>query len=112
MAPQVLLLFGDQTAEKLLAIRRLARVSKSSPLLQRFLREATDVVQNEVAKLSLHRRNAFFAFDTLVNLAEKHAKQDCPDDVVSTALITIIRLGDLILSVEALSNRRSFTNSY
>lgn len=102
MASQILLLFGDQTAEKLLAIRRLTRVSKTSPLLQRFLREATDVVQNEVAKLSLHRRNAFFGFDSLVSLAEKHAKQECQDDVVSTALITIVRLGDLILSVEPL----------
>ncbi|CAD6567566.1 MAG: hypothetical protein ASARMPREDX12_000532 [Alectoria sarmentosa] len=70
----------------------------------RFLREATDVVQTEVSKLSLHRRNAFSAFDSLVNLAERHAKQDFPDDVVSTALITIIRLGDLIL----LNNPRIF----
>lgn len=99
MSSQILLLFGDQTAEKLVAIRRLARVSKGAPLLQRFLREAADVVQNEVAKLSLHRRNAFFAFDSLVTLAEKHTKQTCPDDVVATALITIIRLGDLILLV-------------
>ena len=101
MASQVLLLFGDQTSEKLLAIRRLARVAKTSPPLQRFLREATDVVQTEVAKLSLQRRNAFTAFDSLVSLAEKHAKQECPDDVISTALITIIRLGDLMLLVEA-----------
>lgn len=100
MTSQVLLLFGDQTAEKLLSIQRLTRVAKTSPLLQRFLREATDVVQAEVGKLSLERRNAFFAFDNLINLAEKHAKQDCPDDVISTALITIIRLGDLVMLVE------------
>ena len=100
MTSQILLLFGDQTAENVPSIRRLSRVSKASPLLQRFLREATDVVQTEVSKLSLHRRSAFSAFDSLVNLAEKHAKQDFPDDVVSTALITIIRLGDLILLVE------------
>ena len=110
MASQILLLFGDQTAEKLLAIRRLARVAKTSPLLQRFLREATDIVQAEVAKLSLHRRHAFSSFDNLVNLAEKHAKQDCPDDVVSTALITIIRLGDLILLVNYLCRRRIYAN--
>lgn len=100
MASQILLLFGDQTAEKLPSMRRLARVSKTSPLLQRFFREATDVIQTEVAKLSLHRRNAFLAFDNLLDLAERHARQDFPDDVVSTALITIIRLGDLILLVE------------
>ena len=103
MASQVLLLFGDQNAEKLPEMQRLDRVSRSSPPLQRFLREATDVVQNEVAKLSLHRRKAFFAFDNLVTLAGKHAKQDYPDDVVSTTLITIIRLGGLILSVDAFS---------
>lgn len=110
MTSQTLLLFGDQTAEKLLSIRRLARVSKNSPLLQRFLREASDVVQTEVAKLSLHRRNAFFAFDSLVNLAERHAKQEFPDDVVSTALITIIRLGDLILLVESPYERNLFAD--
>ena len=112
MTSQILLLFGDQTAEKLISIRRLARVSKNSPLLQRFLREATDVVQAEVAKLSLHRRKAFFAFDSLVNLAEKHAKQECPDDVVSTALITIIRLGDLILSVQSPCGRVLIADCY
>ena len=100
MSSQTLLLFGDQTAERLPSIRRLTRICKTSPLLQRFFREATDVVQTEVAKLSLHRRNAFCAFDSLIDLAEKQAKQEFPDDVVSTALITIIRLGDLILSVE------------
>ena len=101
MPSQILLLFGDQTAEKLPSIRRLTGISKTSPPLQRFFREVTDLVQTEVAKLGLHRRNAFCAFDSLIDLAEKHAKQDFPDDVVSTALITIIRLGDLILSEES-----------
>ena len=110
MASQILLLFGDQTSEKLPSVRRLTRVSKKSPLLQRFFRDATDIVQTEVAKLSIDRRNAFLAFDSWVNLAERHAEQEYPDDVVSTVLITIIRLGDLILLVEPPCERSLFAD--
>ena len=74
MTPQRLLLFGDQTVEKVPSIRNLVRLSNKSPALQRFLQEATDIVQREVTKLDTDTRKSFFAFDDLVSLAEQNAK--------------------------------------
>ena len=99
MALQRLLLFGDQTVEKLPSIQNLVRVSKTSPSLRRFLREATDVIQTEVTKLSPDERKAFFAFDTLLSLAEENAKEEAPNEIVATTLMCIARLGELILLV-------------
>jgi hypothetical protein len=97
MAPQRLLLFGDQTVEKLPSIQNLVRVSRTSPSLLRFLREATDVIQTEVTKLSPDERKAFFSFDNLLTLAEENAKQEAPNEIVATTLMCIARLGELIL---------------
>lgn len=94
---QRLLLFGDQTVEKLPSIKHLVEVAKSSQTLRRFLREATDVVQVEVTKLSPDERKAFFAFDTLLTLAEENAKEPEPDEIVATTLMCIARLGECIV---------------
>ena len=97
MTLQRLLLFGDQTVEKLSSIKNLVRVSRNSPSLRRFLQEATDVIQTEVAGLSPDERKAFFAFDTLIALAEENAKEEVPNEIVATTLMCIARLGELIL---------------
>ena len=94
------LLFGDQTVEKLPSIKDLVRISRNSPLLRRFLQDATDIVQTEVAKLSLDIRKAFVAFDSFVTLAGGNAKQDAAE-VVATTLICIVRLGQLLMLVMA-----------
>ena len=92
-----LFLFGDQTVEKVSTIKRLVHMSRASPLLARFLREATDVVQVEIAKLASYERQGFFAFDNLVTLAEENAKQDyMGDEVIATTIMCIARLGELI----------------
>ena len=101
MAPQRLFLFGDQTVEKVPSIRNLVKLSKKSPALQRFLQEATDVVQREAAALDTDDRKLFFAFDDLLSLAEQSAKAPDQTEVVPTTLITIVRLGELMLSVLA-----------
>ena len=98
MAPHRVLLFGDQTVEKLPSIQDLVRVSRNSPLLRRFLQDAADVVQTEVAKLNLDTRRAFVNFDSFVTLAEENAKQDA-DEVVATTLMCIARLGQLLMLV-------------
>lgn len=98
MTPHRVLLFGDQTVEKLQPIRDLVRISGSSPLLQRFLRNATDVVQTEVAKLSIECRKPFVSFDSLVTLADETTKED-PNEIVATTLMCIVRLGELLLLV-------------
>lgn len=98
MAPHRVLLFGDQTVEKLPSIRELVRISRSSPVLHRFLESAADVVQTEVAKLGVESRKAFESFDDLTTLAEGNENENA-DEIVATALMCIVRLGELLLCV-------------
>jgi hypothetical protein len=97
MNRQDLLLFGDQTAETLESIQNLVRQSKKLPSLQKFLRDATDVVQLQSSKLAAAERQRFFAFDTILDLAEKQAEQSNSDDLLATVLSYISRLGELIM---------------
>ena len=97
MNEQNLLLFGDQTTETLASIKNLGRESKKSPSLQKFLREATDVVQIRSSKLDNAERQRFFAFETFLDLAEEYAKQECQDDLLATVLSYVSRLGELIM---------------
>ena len=97
MSRSRLLLFGDQSVEKLEPIRKLVHSSKHSQTLRRFLREAADVVQAEVAKLGPAEKAAFYGFDDLLALAEQNASEDTPNEICATALICIIRIGELLL---------------
>ena len=97
MASQRLLLFGDQMLENLPIIRSLVYRSRRSPLLQRFLQQATDVIQFEVSNLDRYEQESFFDFETLLSLAEKNADLRRPNEIINTTLICIARLGHLIL---------------
>ncbi|KAI6092709.1 putative polyketide synthase [Hypoxylon rubiginosum] len=97
---QHLLLFGDQTVEKLSSIRSLVRNSKTSPAAKRFLQEATDVVQLEFSKISKEEHGWNQDFDTLLGLAEENADRETPNGMVATVLMCIGRLGELIVSAE------------
>ena len=99
MHPPRLLLFGDQTVEKLHSIRKLVNLSKSSPTIRRYLRESADVVQSEVSKLSPVERSAFYGFDDLLALAEQNAAEETPNEVCATALMCIARIGELLLYI-------------
>lgn len=101
MGPQRLFLFGDQTIEKLDPVASVVGLSQSSPALRRFLQEATDIIHNEIPRLSPHARKAFPTFDDILSLAEKNAKLEESTEEVPTVLITIARLGELIASVIA-----------
>ena len=94
-----LLLFGDQTVDKLEAIRKLVNQSKTSTILGRFLRKAADVVQNEVAALPPAERAAFYDFDDLLALAEQNAAEETPHETCATALMCIARVGEMIMCV-------------
>ncbi|PHH81287.1 hypothetical protein CDD82_1118 [Ophiocordyceps australis] len=96
------ILFGDQTVEKLPAIRQLVSHASESRLVQRFLREACDVVQIEVSKLPAHseQRRGIGSFDSILRLAEDNAALDEPNEIVATALMNIARLGEFILYAE------------
>lgn len=92
-----LLLFGDQTVTKLDAVRKLASQAKRSPTLARYLRDAVDVVQTEIAGLPATERAVFGAWDDLLALAEHHAAEEWPHETSGTALMCIVRIGELIL---------------
>ncbi|KAK5999172.1 Non-reducing polyketide synthase PKS16 [Cladobotryum mycophilum] len=94
------LLFGDDTAGNLPAIRKLVSEAKSSRLVPRFLRRACDAVQLEVGQLPLHseQRCNVGSFDTIVRLAEENAQLDKPNEIIEIVLMNIVRLGELILS--------------
>ncbi|KAI4860812.1 putative polyketide synthase [Hypoxylon rubiginosum] len=99
-ATQHLLLFGDQTVEKLSSIRALVRNSKTSPAAKRFLQEATDVVQLEFSRISREEHGWNQDFDTLLGLAEENSDRETPNGMVATVLMCIGRLGELIVAAE------------
>lgn len=90
------LLFGDQTVDKLPAIRSLASHSRVSDTLKRFLRQACDIVQLELSRLRPQERRNINEFDSLLVLAEDNAKQQDPNEIVATILMGVARLGELI----------------
>ncbi|KAL7793749.1 putative polyketide synthase [Trichoderma ceciliae] len=100
MTKQHLLLFGDQTVEKLSSIQSLVRNSKTSPAARRFLQEVTDVVQLEFSTLSKGEHGWAGSFSTLLGLAEENKEQDGANALVSTVLMCIGRLGELIVYAE------------
>ena len=90
------LLFGDQTVDKLPAIRSLVSHARESSLLKNFLRSACDIVQIEVSRLRPHERRNIDDFDSLLALAEDNSKRQDPNEIVATVLMGIARLGELI----------------
>ncbi|UKZ81664.1 Type I Iterative PKS [Trichoderma virens FT-333] len=95
-----LLLFGDQTVEKLSSIQALVRNAKSSPAAKRFLQEITDVIQLEFSTLSKSEHGWTGNFDTLLGLAEENEEQHGANALISTVLMCIGRLGELIVYAE------------
>ena len=96
MASQRLFLFGDQMLGNVHVLRSLVYRSRKSPLLSRFLQQATEVIQFEVSKLDRYDQEAFFDFETLLSLADKNAQLRYPNEIVNTMLMCIARLGYLI----------------
>lgn len=92
-----ILLFGDQSVETLSGIQALVRNSKTSPMARRFLQEATDVVQLESSRHSIQEHGWDKPFDSLLGLAEDNNAIQGTNTVVSTVLMTVGRLGQLIV---------------
>jgi nitrate reductase assembly molybdenum cofactor insertion protein NarJ len=97
MKPITLALFGDQTVEKLSSIQALVRNSKTSPAARRFLREATDVLQLNLARLSKEDRRWNHEIHTLLGLAEDNINENDPNGIIATVLMCIGRLGEIIV---------------
>ncbi|KAI0468236.1 hypothetical protein F4859DRAFT_524720 [Xylaria cf. heliscus] len=94
------LLFGDQTDNVVDTIRNLYISSKRSALLTKFLRDASDLCQIEFGNLQLGFRNETPPFDSLLEMAENHAKTDGSPVLAASVVSYFARLGELILRVE------------
>lgn len=91
-----LLVFGDQSVEKLTAIQALVHSSKSDPAARRFLQEAIDVIQLEFSRLGSEEHGWHKTLDSLLGLAEEYDASNDDNIIVSTALACSGRLGQLI----------------
>ncbi|KAF1954279.1 hypothetical protein CC80DRAFT_595084 [Byssothecium circinans] len=84
-SPKNLVLFGDQTVEKLSSIRALVHHSKTSPAARRLLQDATDL-NHEI--------------HTLLGIALENSDESGPNGVIATVLMCIGRLGELFVYAE------------
>ncbi|KAF7960692.1 hypothetical protein EAE96_000366 [Botrytis aclada] len=97
MAPaHQIFLFGDVHVDKLSALKTLFSHSKTHPQLRDFLRSACDVIQCQLFTLLPEERGVFGNFDDLLELGERYAKEEFPDEMIGYVLITIIQVGDLL----------------
>ena len=83
--------------ESLPLIRECYEKSSKSPLLKRFLREATDISQQEAAKIGQDASKAFFDSDNLLTLAEENSKLQYPDEIIRSIVMCVVRIAELIL---------------
>lgn len=89
------LLFGDQTADQTLLLRKIF-LRKGNGLLPSFLERVSVVLREEVRILPRLRRERIPKFLTVANLVERYVELDyrCPE--VDSALLTISQLGHYI----------------
>ena len=92
-----LMLFGDQTVEKLSSIQLLVRNSKTSAGARRLLREATDALQLNLSNLSKADHAWNQEIHSLIGLAEDNIAENNRSGVIATVLMCIGRLGELIV---------------
>ncbi|TGO32082.1 hypothetical protein BHYA_0355g00020 [Botrytis hyacinthi] len=97
MAPtHQIFLFGDVHVDKLSALKTLFYHSKTHPQLRDFLRSACDVIQCQICTLLPQERGVFGHFDDLLELGERYAKEEFPDEMIGYVLITTIQVCDLL----------------
>ncbi|KAF7919153.1 uncharacterized protein EAE98_009473 [Botrytis deweyae] len=89
-------LFGDVHVDKLSALKTLFSHSKTHPQLRDFLRSACDVIQCQLSTFLPEERGVFGHFDDLLELGERYAKEEFPDEMIGYVLITTIQVGDLL----------------
>lgn len=96
---EILLLFGDQTAQIAPVIKQLSRQSRHYLFLQILFRKATEALHREVSGLQPTERKRFSSFESILELSENYAKNGVLDAAVSTVLLCIAQLGYLLMFV-------------
>ncbi|KAF7893676.1 uncharacterized protein EAF02_001214 [Botrytis sinoallii] len=108
MAPtHQIFLFGDVHVDKLSALKTLFSHSKTHPQLRDFLRSACDVIQCQLSTFLPEERGVFGHFDDLLELGERYAKEEFPDEMIGYVLITTIQIGDLLFHKSTENNNNT-----
>lgn len=61
-----------------------------------FLQLSTDTLQRELAALPPPERGEVGEFQSVLELAEMHAADEWPNEAMGTALMAVVRLGELL----------------
>lgn len=98
--PRHLLLFGDYSIEKLASVKALVQHAKTLPAAERFLREATEVIQAEFSRTDKAVHGWEGTTASLLEMAEAVDSPGGGNLAVATVLLCAGRLGQLIVYVE------------
>lgn len=99
--PTRVLVFGDQSSEKLSSIHRIVRSAAHSPIAKRWLNDATKLLQAELSKSDRYEYNACTnnaKRESLLTLAEDNEGENA-HGMISAAISCIGRLGELLMLV-------------
>ena len=94
---QHLLLLGDQSIDGLSAVKGLVNKAKTIPAAAQWLREATDAIQIELRRLAGGLREGVPEFQSLLELSQSHHDSKTTNMIVSTVLMFVVRLGEVIV---------------
>ena len=100
--------FGDQTARTYPTVKRLYQHAKQeTSALHIFLQRTTDCLVCKQSRIPVVDRYEFLDYHSLLSLAESCENSDVPDVTLSTTLLSVSQLGELILYVTLKSHSLS-----
>jgi hypothetical protein len=104
MSPRThVLLFPHEHEDLLGAVHELSVRSKTRPQLRNFLTSASTVVHEQSIALDGSERASIGPFEDLVELAERHVRQQRRSMVAEMVLLTTIQAGQLVVYVGSCS---------
>lgn len=97
-----LLLFSHEQSDLLASIRDLHVRSKTQPKLCLFLKKCCAVIHEESYTIDSVERERIGACDDLLELAERHVRQNRLNAITENVLFSISQIGQLLTYVEIL----------
>lgn len=107
------LVFGDQSDEKLPTVQKIVRSAAHSPIAKRWLNDATKLLQAELSKPDRYEYNACARNakrESLLALAEENEGENA-HGMISAAISCIGRLGELLMLVPDYMPKRAWCHS-
>ena len=90
-----ILLFGDQTADQSLLLRKLAQ-RKDNAIVTTFLERAAVALREEIRRIPRIRREAIPDFLTISNLVEAYFNKNIKIPDIESTLVTIAQLAHYV----------------